>query len=140
MKTSPPSPTVHPAGEPPRLPSAALPVDTYGGRIHVEWDPQATVTPLGQLPFFIEFLKTADLFLPWVRDCPLPYQSPNAPQAVDLLGTVLLSILSGHHRYAHITTIRTDGVNPALLGMSKVCSEDSARRALKALEEAASTP
>ena len=27
-------------------------VDTFGGRIHVEWNPQAAVTPLGQLPFF----------------------------------------------------------------------------------------
>ena len=35
--------------------------------------------------------------------------------------------------------IRTDGVNPALLGMSKVCSEDAVRRALKALDKAAST-
>ena len=31
--------------------------DTFAGRIHVEWDNSATVTPLGQLPFFIEFLK-----------------------------------------------------------------------------------
>jgi len=116
-----------------------IPVETYGGRIHVEWDPHAAVTPLGQLPFFIEFLKTADLFAPWVQDCPLQYQSPNAPRTVDLLGTLLLSILSGHHRYAHITTIRNDGVNPALLGMSKVCSEDSVRRALGTLEEGAST-
>ena len=30
-----------------------LSVDTFGGRVHVEWDPQAAVTPLGQLPFFI---------------------------------------------------------------------------------------
>ena len=28
-------------------------VDTYGGRVHVEWDHNATVTPLGQLSFFI---------------------------------------------------------------------------------------
>jgi hypothetical protein len=28
-------------------------VDTFGGRIYVEWNPHATVTPLGQLPFFI---------------------------------------------------------------------------------------
>ena len=130
MKTSPPSQTVHPAGEASRLPSGPLPVDTYGGRIHVEWDPQAAVTPLGQLPFFIEFLKTSDLFVPWVRECPLTYRSPNAPQPIDVLGTLFLSILSGHRRYAHITTIRTDGVNPALLGMSKVCSEDAVRRAL----------
>ena len=139
MKTSPPSHTVHPAGEAPGLPSAPLPVETYGGRIHVEWDPQAAVTPLGQLPFFIEFLKTSELFAPWVRECPLTYRSPNAPQTIDVLGTLFLSILSGHRRYAHITTIRTDGVNPALLGMSKVCSEDAVRRALGTLDEAAST-
>ena len=115
-----------------------LSVDTYGGRIYVEWDPQAAVTPLGQLPFFIEFLKTADLFAPWVQDCPVTYTSPNAPEPVDLLGTLLLSVLSGHQRYAHITTIRNDGVNPALLGMRKVCSEDSVRRALKTLDAQAS--
>ena len=74
-----------------------------------------------------------------MRDCPLRYQSPNAPQAIDVLGTLFLSILSGHHRDAHITTIRTDGVNPALLGMRKVCSEDSVRRALGTLDETAST-
>lgn len=110
-------------------------VETYGGRIHVEWDPQAAVTPLGQLPFFIEFLKTADLFAPWVRDCPLTYTSPNAPRTTDVLGTLFLSVLAGHHRYAHITTIRSDGVNPPLLGMTKVCSEDAVRRALRAMEE-----
>jgi hypothetical protein len=139
MKTSHTSQIIHPAGEAPRLPSGPLPVDTYGGRIHVEWDPQAAVTPLGQLPFFIEFLKTAELFAPWVRECPLTYRSPNAPQTIDVLGTLFLSILSGHRRYAHITTIRTDGVNPALLGMSKVCSEDAVRRALGTLKETAST-
>jgi hypothetical protein len=98
---------------------------------------QAAVTSLGQLPFFIEFVKTSELFAPWVRERPLTHHSPNAPQTIDVFGTLFLSILSGHRRYAHITTIRTDGVNPALLGMSKVCSEDAVRRALGILEEAA---
>ena len=142
MKTAHAFRRVHPQGESRNPPSPGspppIPVDTYGGRIYVEWDPQAVVTPLGQLPFFIEFLKTADLFTPWVRECPLTYQSPNAPQPGDVLGTILLSVLSGHHRYAHSTTIRADGVNPALLGMSKVCSEDSVRRAWRALTEPAS--
>ena len=40
----------------------AIGLDTFGGRIHVEWDPAAAVTPLGQLPFFIEFLKVSGLF------------------------------------------------------------------------------
>lgn len=42
-------------------------VDTYGGMVHVEWDPNAAVTSLGQLPFFIEFLKLGGLFDSWVE-------------------------------------------------------------------------
>ena len=56
------------------------------------------------------------------------YRSPNAPDERDVLGTLLLSLLAGHRRYAHISSIRGDGVNPELLGMSKVVSEDSVRR------------
>ena len=37
--------------------SGLVAVDTFGGRIHVEWDPRTAVTPLGQLPFFTEYLK-----------------------------------------------------------------------------------
>lgn len=117
------------------LESRGVEVETYGGKIHVEWDPQAAVTPLGQLPFFIDFLKTADLFSPWVQECPLSWKSPNAPGKVEVLGTLMLSVLAGHHRYAHMATIRSDGVNPPLLGMKKTASEDSVRRALKGIDE-----
>lgn len=110
---------------------SSVEVETYAGKIHVEWDPQAAVTPLGQLPFFIDFLKTADLFSPWVRDCPLSWESPNAHGKREILGTLMLSVLAGHHRYAHMATLRSDGVNPPLLGMKKAASEDSVRRALK---------
>lgn len=37
-------------------------------------------------------------------------------------------------RAAHITAIRNDGVNPGLLGMTKVVSEDSLRRNLAKVE------
>jgi len=104
-------------------------VDTYAGTIHVKWDETAAVTPFGQLAFFIEFLKAARLWDRWVEECPVSYTSPNAPGKADVLGTILLSVLSGHRRYAHITALRFDGVNPQLLGMSRVCSEDSVRRA-----------
>ena len=116
--------------------AAATPVDTFAGRVHVEWDTTAPVTPLGQLPFFIEFLKQGGLFDGWVSDCPLVLTSPNAPKRRDVLGTVLLSVLAGHWRYAHITAVRGDGVNPALLGMGKVVSEDAVRRALAKIGEA----
>ena len=65
----------------------------------------------------------------WVEDCPLRYSSPNAPPKADILGTILLSVLAGHKRYAHVTTIRSDGVLPGLLGMKRVRSEDAVRRA-----------
>ncbi len=110
-------------------------VDTFAGRIHVEWDPDAAVTPMGQLPFFIEFLKVSGLYDVFVAECPLRYTSPNAPKVRDVLGTLLLSILAGHKRYAHITTIRSDRVNPDLLGMKEIASEDSIRRALAAMDE-----
>ena len=54
-----------------------------------------------------------------------------------MLGTLLLSVLAGHRRYAHINSIRSDGVNPQLLGMSKVGSEDSVRRAFREADERA---
>src|SRR6266480_3524608 len=90
------------------------------------------------MPFFIEFLKTSGRFDAWVEDCPLQYQSPNATAEAGCIGTILLSVLAGHWRYAHMNAIRGDGVNPELLGMTKVASEDSVRRAMTAMEEQAS--
>src|SRR6266700_1030795 len=113
-------------------------LDTFAGKIHVKFAPEATVSSLGLMPFFIEFLKTSGLFDQWVEDCPLHYTSGNAPEKRDVLGTLVLSVLAGHWRYAHISAIRADGVNPGLLGMSGVASEDSVRRGMKAMDEAAS--
>jgi hypothetical protein len=86
------------------------------------------------LPFFIEYLTQAGLFNGWVAGCPLRYSSPNAPLKRDLLGTVLMSVLSGHRRYAHITALRADTVTPPLLGMMKVLSEDAVRRGLAKID------
>jgi hypothetical protein len=133
MDTKAPLSLTHPEGERnltvTSVPETALLAETFRGRVHIEWDPDAPVTPMGQLAFFVDFLKTADLFEPWVSQCPLRYTSNNAPHSVDVLGTLLLSVLAGHHRYGHISTLRCDRVNPGLLGMSKIVSVDSARRA-----------
>lgn len=115
--------------------TGAIALDTFGGRIHVEWDPAAAVTPLGQLPFFIEFLKVSGVFEAWVTDCPLAYHSNHASEKRAVLATVLLSILAGHHRYAHITAIRHDGIHPELLGVAQLVSEDAVRRALARIDE-----
>ena len=117
-------------------PRDAVALDTFGGRIHVEWDPSAAVTPLGPLPFFIEFLKVSGLLEPWVEDGPLSYPSNNASSKREVLATFLLSILAGHQRYAHITALRQDGIPPELLGVKRRVSEEAARRALKHMDEA----
>jgi Transposase DDE domain group 1 len=109
--------------------------DTFAGRVHLEWEPAAPVTTMGQLAFFIEYLKQGGLFDGWVAGCPLLLTSPNAPAKRDVLGTVLLSVLAGHWRYAHITALRADAVNAPLLGMKKVVSEDAVRRALSKIDE-----
>ena len=109
-------------------------VDTYAGPVQVEWDPDAAVTPLGHLAFFAEYLKLSGRFDALVADCPLVRSSPNAPAKRDVLGTAVLSILAGHWRYAHITALRGDTVNPPLLGMTRVVSEDAVRRGLDKIE------
>jgi hypothetical protein len=87
---------VHPQGEQPMVEGRSAIADTFAGRVHVEWDATAPVTPFGQLPFFIDYLKQAGLFDAWVADSPLSLTSPNAPKKRDLLVTVLLSVLADH--------------------------------------------
>jgi Transposase DDE domain group 1 len=131
--------SVHLAGEQPPVEDQGLlrgvGLDSFAGPVHVEWDTEAALTPLGQLPFFIDFLKATGLFDAFVADCPLRYRSPNAPKKRDVLGTAMVSILSGHKRYAHIAALRSDSVLPELLGMKKIVSEDAVRRAFAAIGE-----
>jgi hypothetical protein len=90
----------------------AMVVDTMGGRVHVRWDPTAQATRHGQIVFFAESLATAGAFDRGVQDCPLHDSSPNASRPRDVLGTLMLGILAGAKRYAHMTGVR--GAHPAL--------------------------
>jgi hypothetical protein len=111
-------------------------IQTVAGKVHMRWDDESAATPMGQLAYFIEFLHLTGLWERWQESCPLEYTSPNAPSKADVLGTWMLSILSGHKRYAHVAAMRCDGVNPGLLGCNKVISEDALRRALTRIPEA----
>jgi hypothetical protein len=64
---------------------------------------------------------------------PAAFTSPNTPAVVDLLGAWLLSILDGQRRYTHIAGLRGDEVAPEILGMGKIVSDESLRRALSTL-------
>jgi hypothetical protein len=113
----------------PALPGAET-LDTFAGTVKVEWDRSSPLTPFGQAVYFIEFLKVSGVFDALIADCPLHYTSPNAPEVRDVIGTWVLSVLAGQRRYAHVTALRADSVLPELMGMGRIVSEDSLRRAL----------
>jgi hypothetical protein len=115
----------------------AMNVEVMGSRVQVRWNQKEAATPFGQMAYFAEFLNLTGLYRRWVDSCPLQYTSPNGSKITDVLGTLFLSVLSGHWRYAHIAALRADGVSAAMLGMSTVVSEDTVRRALCAMEQAA---
>jgi hypothetical protein len=110
-------------------------VDTMCGMTHVSWDNSQAFTPVGQLVFFSQFLTCSKIFKDWVDDAPLSYKSNNAPETKDILGTLLLSVLSGHKRYTHMNEIAGDEVSAEILDLNKICSEDSTRRAIKRMDE-----
>lgn len=98
-------------------------VDTLGGRIHVRWDADAPATAHGQLVNLAQFLATTGVFDHWVSSCPLEYHSGNAPDKRDALGTLMLGLLAGHRRYAHITALRGDAVAAQALGMDRIAAK-----------------
>ena len=132
---------VHPQGEAEQQQGGedqpAATGETFGGKVGLRWDEEAAVTAFGQWPYFVEFLKTAGLFEAWGKDCPLTYSSPHAPDKREGLATLLLSVLAGQRRDAHIDALRADTLAPTLLGVGKLVSEDSARRAFKHVDEEA---
>ena len=127
----------HPAGErlcPSLQTTPAWPVDTPGGRYYAEFDDQAPVTREGQLIFFAQFLHSGARWSRLLRGCPLHCHGNRGSAVVDVLGTAALSILCGHWRYAHINAVRGDGINPRLLGMKGVVSEDVVRLGIGRIE------
>ena len=86
MDTSLPVLSPHPAGEQPSVEEWSTTADTFAGRVRVEWDSDGVVTTLGQLPFFIDYLKQAGLFAGWVADCPLTFSSLERAQQARLAG------------------------------------------------------
>ena len=99
--------------------------------IEVTWsEDDSRMTQMGGLAYFVNFLKATGLFDHLVEACPLAYESNNAPQKRDVLGTMLLSVLSGQTRYAHMSSLGRDKLDASLLEMNKIPSEDSVRAGL----------
>ncbi|MFA6287286.1 MAG: transposase [Opitutaceae bacterium] len=106
-------------------------MDTPGGRFRAQFDPGLPVSSLGALVFFAQYLAATGAFDALIADTPLCYASNRAHSPRDVLGTLLLGILSGHYRYAHLAALRGDDIAPRLLGLDVIVSEDCVRRALR---------
>lgn len=113
----------------------SMKLQTMSGVTEVTWDNTQPFTPVGQLVFFAQYLECSNLFKEWSDDAPLFYTSNNAPETRDVLGTLLLSVLSGHKRYVNMNQISGDKVSAEVLNLKKICSEDSARRGVKRMDE-----
>lgn len=129
----------HPVGESKRG-LGTWPVDTPGGRFYAEWDTQAPVTREGQLIFFFQFLQAGGLWERFLSGCPLIYHGNRGSGAARVMATALLSVLSGHWRYAHINAVRGDRINPGLLGVEGTVSEDVVRLAMRRMADQQGEP
>ena len=96
-----PPKTIHPKGELEislkKREIAGLIADTFDGKIHIEWDPQAQVTPLGQLPFFIQYLKVGHLFEPWGRRLPIALRQQPCAEKDQRTRLILIIDTGGSH-------------------------------------------
>ena len=112
-------------------------VDTPGGRFRVDYDEQLPISPVGPLVFFAQFLEASGHFEALCAKAPLSYTSPNAPDKRAVLATMVLGILAGCRRFAHLEALRGDAVAAGLLGVEGLVCEDSVRRALYRLDPTA---
>lgn len=110
---------------------AKIDIPAYGGRMGVRWDPGTKVTASGGLAYFALYLKTTGLFDRLCSDFPVEYRNNNSCTRMDIVGTTVLAILSGKDRYVQINALRNDTAAMELLGLGRIVSEDSVRRAVR---------
>ena len=132
-----PVPVAHPLGEGVSAadvtPPEVVTVSTPKGPVTIAWEAGTSTSAHGLGVFFIQFLHESGLWEAFCARCPLTRTSPNAPSLATVLGSLLLTILSGANRYRHVESIRGDTVLPELLGMDRILSTDAMLRAVKAL-------
>ena len=104
-------------------------LEIRGKTNEVPWDNTAAVTTRGALVYIAQFLDTTGAFDWFVAGAPMEYASNNSHKPRDVLGTLLLSVLSGLRRYTQVNELRQEKVLTGFLGMCKAVSEDSARKA-----------
>jgi len=89
--------------------------------MNLEWsEDHARTSGMGGLSYFAHYLEATGLFEDFVVGCPLSYLSNNAPKKRDILGAILLSVLEGQSRYAHMSSLANAELDARTLGMDKI--------------------
>ena len=101
--------------------------DTYGGRVHVEWDPSAAVTPWVSCRSLRSSWKQSGLFDAWGVGQPAALCQTERPKKRDVLGTALLGAW-GCWRYAHLTVLVVRPGQSAAAGNDEDRERDAAPR------------
>jgi len=91
-------------------------IDTPGGRFQMRFDETTPVSAPGSLVFFAQFIEAGGRFEALCREAPLRYTSNNAPDRREVLATLVLGILAGGRRFAHLSALQFDEVAAGLLG------------------------
>lgn len=110
-------------------------VTTPCGVVHCDKDSGSPITLHGYLPHFAQYLHGSGQYENLINSCPLEYKSNNAPKVKDVIGTIMLSILSGHKRYSHAASLFGDIVAAELLDLNQIVSHDSIERGLDKINE-----
>lgn len=110
---------------------AQIDIPAYGGRMDVRWDPGTKVTASGGLAYLAVFLKTTGFLDSLCSDFPIDYRSNNSCSKREIVCTMVLAILYGKNRYVQINALRNDAAAMELLGIKRIVSEDTVRRALR---------
>ena len=113
----------------------ALGVESLGGQVQVRWNQSEAATPFGQMAYFAEFLNLTGLYRRWIESCPLRFASRMFRGLRTCWSRFCRAL--GHWRYATSQPCALMRLSAAVLGMDAVVSEDTVRRALIAMEEAA---
>jgi hypothetical protein len=103
-----------------------------GGEVGVEY----TSKPLsgwGGLVLFYEFAAKVGLFEALEKILPDKKESPNRISSVDIVKTLMATVLTGGNRFAHVERMRGDEVIRTALGAARVGGADTIRRYFESL-------
>ena len=109
---------------------------TYGGNVRLCPTDDA-LTPFGGLVPWAAFQKQCGVLEALAATCPVARTSPNAAPVYDVLTSLALTLLCDGRRFTHVQRLREDPTLNELFGLQRVVSDDTLRRFVASVPEAA---